>query len=77
MAKKTKKPHRIVAGAREALAIVRGKKMPAKVTRFAYMLWSPVFGIFGIPRETKKAASTMRIYKNERVVRVRITTVSD
>lgn len=75
MAKKMKKPHKIIAGAREALAIAKGKKMPARATRLAYMLWSPIYGIFGLPRDTKEAASTMRLHKNERVVKVRITTV--
>lgn len=40
-----KREHKIIQGAREALDIVRGKKMPAKATVFGWAVWHPVEGL--------------------------------
>lgn len=70
----SKAGNKIVAGAREALAVARGKKMPAKVTAFGWMLWSPDTGLGTTVFPEKPTISPA--YKGwTRAVRVRVTTV--
>lgn len=43
--KVTRKEHKLITGAREALEIARGKKMPAKATLFGWAVWHPHCGL--------------------------------
>jgi hypothetical protein len=63
---------KIIAGAREALAIARGKKMPARVTAHGWMLWSADTGLGSTVYPDKPTISPA--YRRwTRAVRVRIT----
>lgn len=66
--------NKIIAGAKEALAIARGEKMPAKVTAFGWTTWSPQSGlgnfIYGDENIAKGCSG-----RNDKIVRVRIETV--
>lgn len=61
---------KIIKGAREALAIARGEKMPARITMTGWMVWSPV-GLGNMVYRTKPHVFTGA---GARAVRVKVTT---
>lgn len=63
------KANKIIKGAKEALAVARGKAVPARVTEFGWMVWSPM-GLGSMFYRTKP-----HVFKGmgARAVRVKIT----
>lgn len=69
----SKAGQKLLKGAHEAIAIVRGEKMPARVTAFGWILWHPLYGFeFGSLMGSKVLPNPTDGWKN---VRVKIETV--
>jgi hypothetical protein len=68
----SKAGERLLAGAREAVAVARGEKMPAPVTSYRWMVWHPIGGL-SMTTYLKKPTP---LDNKARAVRVRIETVS-
>lgn len=71
---------KMIAGAKEALAVARGKKFPTSVTQFGYMVWRPSCGLVGLLHDSKGMADLWCVgagdNKGSKVFRVRVSTVS-
>lgn len=50
---------RIIAGAREALAIAKGKKLPARVVMHGWSIWHPQYGLIAACHPTEQVAKEM------------------
>lgn len=66
---------KLLAGAREALAITRGEKMPAKATLHGWALWYPTRGLDGTVFTRRPRPDPIQKKMGCRAVRVVLTTV--
>lgn len=65
---------KILKGVREAVAVAQGKKMPARVTAFAWTWWHPLRGFaLSMMTEYELEPDPHLIVQGWRKVRVRIT----
>lgn len=67
---------KLIAGAKEALAVARGKAMPAKATKFGWMEWNPAYGLGGFVYNEEGMARGCADPRSK-VVRVKIETIND